>query len=119
MTSAESKPPASSANPPRATLDVVIRFKNSAATLPPVLTALAAQTLRPDRILGVDTGSGDRSAELIRQAGGDVIRWDAPYSHPKVLNFAVRHCTGTLVLALSSHTSLTDPETLARLVAAM
>jgi glycosyltransferase involved in cell wall biosynthesis len=105
------------ASPPR--LGVLIRFANSAETLPAVLRALQAQTLQPDVILGIDSGSQDGSPALIQAAGGEVIQWSAPYEHSKVLNFGLRHLTTDLVLALSSHTVLEDPATLAKMVASM
>ena len=118
MSSDLSGPPASPADSPPA-LEVIIRFKNSAGTLPAVLSALAAQTFQSFRLLGVDTGSSDSSGDLIRQAGGTIVFWKEAYSHPKVLNFGVEHAQGALILALSSHTSLTAPDTLERMVAAM
>jgi glycosyltransferase involved in cell wall biosynthesis len=101
------------------TLGILIRFANSASTLPDVLTALQGQTLQPDVILGVDSGSSDGSDKLIRNAGGQVIQWSQRYEHSKVLNFGVKHLQTDLVLALSSHTVLEDPETLSRMVEAM
>jgi len=101
------------------TLGVVIRFKNSAATLPAVLAALRRQTVQPDLILGVDNQGTDSSAELLRAAGAKIIDWPRPYHHPRVLNFALCHCPTDLVLVLSSHTVLQSPDTIERLVAAM
>jgi glycosyltransferase involved in cell wall biosynthesis len=46
---------------PPMTLGILIRFANSAVTLRDVLAALQAQTLQPDVILGVDSGSSDGS----------------------------------------------------------
>ena len=101
------------------TLGILIRFANSATTLPDVLAALQGQTLQPDVILGVDSGSSDGSDKLIRNAGGQVIYWSQRYEHSKVLNFGVKHLQTDLVLALSSHTVLEDPATLSRMVEAM
>ncbi len=101
------------------TLGCLIRFKNSATTLPRVLERLRAQTQPPDVILGVDTGSTDGSADLIKAAGGQVIRWDQPYHHSKVLNFGMEHLTTDLALILSSHTTLEDDDALDRMVAAL
>ncbi len=103
----------------RPALGVIIRFKNSATTLPAVLAALRQQTIQPDIILGIDNQSSDGSADLIRAAGGVVIEWTQPYHHSRVLNFALRHCPADLVLVLSSHTVLKSPEALAELVSAM
>lgn len=103
----------------RPTLGILIRFANSSATLPDVLQSLKNQTLQPDVILGVDSGSSDGSDALIRQAGGQVISWRQAYEHSKVLNFGTRHLQTDLVLVLSSHTVLEDPETVARMLASM
>lgn len=101
----------------RPSIGVLIRFKNSAATLPRVLQRLQAQTIRPQVILGVDTGSTDTSASLIAQAGGSVIAWSQPYHHARVLNFGLGHLHTDLVLVLSSHTTLDDDDALERMLA--
>ena len=103
----------------RPTLGVVIRFKNSAATLPGVLDALRRQTVQPDLIIGVNNQSTDTSPALLRAAGAEIIEWTQAYNHPRVLNFALSHCPTDLVLVLSSHTVLQSPDAIAQLVAAM
>ncbi|MEI7953750.1 MAG: glycosyltransferase [Verrucomicrobiota bacterium] len=105
--------------PARFHLGVVIRFKNSARTLPAVLDALRAQTLQPDFILGVDSGSSDGSPALLQAAGATIVQWIAPYQHSKVLNFALARCPAERVLVLSSHTVLLSTDALARLSAAL
>ena len=102
----------------RPTIGVLIRFKNSAATLPRVLERLQAQTIQPLFILGVDTGSTDESATLIAQAGGRVVAWSQPYQHARVLNYGLKHLHTDLVLVLSSHTTLDDDDAVARMLAA-
>ena len=103
----------------RATVGVLIRFSNSSDTLPDVLAALQRQTLHPDFILGVDSGSQDGSRALVEAVGGNVIEWSHRYEHSKVLNFGISHLQADLILILSSHTVLEDPETLSRMVEAM
>ncbi len=103
----------------RPTLGVVIRFKDSEATLPAVLEALGRQTVRPDVVVGVDNRSSDTSAEIMRAAGAKVVGWVEAYNHPRVLNFALRHCPTDLVLVLSSHTVLGASDVIEKLVAAM
>jgi glycosyltransferase involved in cell wall biosynthesis len=98
---------------------ILIRFSDSAATLPAVLNALKRQTLQPDRLLGVNSGGTDASPELIRAAGGQVVDWAQPYSHSAVLNFGLTLLPTDLVLVLSSHTVLESPDTLAKMVAVM
>ena len=101
------------------TVGVVIRFKNSAATLPAMLAALRRQTVQPGLMLGVNNGSTDGSVALMQAAGAKIVDWTEPYSHPRVLNFAVRHCPTDLVLVLSSHTVLNAPDALEQFLAAM
>ena len=101
----------------RPTIGVLIRFKNSAATLPRVLQRLQAQTIQPLFILGVDTGSTDDSAALITLAGGRVETWSQPYHHSRVLNFGLKHLHTDLVLVLSSHTTLDDADAVERMLA--
>lgn len=97
----------------------VIRFKNSARTLPAVLECLAKQTLQPDVILGIDNESSDDSTGILRSAGARVLPWSHSYSHPAVLNFALENCPADLVLLLSSHTTLNEEDALERMVAEM
>lgn len=103
----------------RPSIGVVIRFRNSAATLPDVLAALSRQTVRADLILGVNNQGSDASADLLRAAGAKVVDWPLPYSHPRVLNFAFQHCPTDLVVVLSSHTVLESPDAIEKLVSAM
>ena len=98
---------------------VLIRFKNSAATLPAVLAALKAQTIQPDLIIGIDSGSTDGSPELLTAAGAQVIPWTRAYHHSKALNFGLARCPAELVIVLSSHTVLESPDAIEKLVATM
>src|SRR5262245_2744321 len=68
------------------TIGAVIRFRDSARTLPRVLASLERQSLRPDRLVGVDTGSRDGSAEILRKAGARIVPWTGPYHHSRTLN---------------------------------
>ena len=105
--------------PVRPTLGVLIRFSNSAATLPAVLEGLRKQTIQPDVILGVASQSSDASTALILAEGGRVIEWNHAYSHPKTLNFGIAHLQTDLILVLSSHTVLEDPTAIERMRHAM
>lgn len=90
----------------------VIRFKNNASTLPQVLAALQTQSVPVQRVLAVDTGSGDDSVAILRQHGADIIQWSQAYHHARVLNFAMQHVHTPRVLVLSSHTVMEDVNTL-------
>ncbi len=103
----------------RARLAVIIRFKNSAATLPDVLAALRCQTVQPDLIVAVDSGSSDGSADLLRSVGATILNWTEPYHHSRVLNHAISRCPAELILVLSSHTVLESADAIEQLTAAM
>ncbi|MEM1221794.1 MAG: glycosyltransferase family A protein [Verrucomicrobiota bacterium] len=102
-----------------AEVTAVIRYKDSAQTLPEVLKALTKQTLQPHRILGLDTGSKDGSTRLLQEIGATVETWDQPYHHSRVLNFGISKCETPLVLCLSSHTVMHDHDIIERMVLEM
>lgn len=104
---------------PIARLGVLIRFQNSATTLPAVLTALHGQTLQPDVVVGIDSGSNDGSPAILAEAGARIFRWEESYHHSRVLNFGLALCPAERVLVLSSHTVLNSADALERLNAAL
>jgi len=91
-------------------ITALIRYKNSVESLPRVLAALKSQTLAVDRILAVDSGSTDGSTALLKNSNADVITWAKTYHHSTVLNYGIEHCETPLVLCLSSHTVISDPD---------
>lgn len=91
---------------------VLIRYRDTATTLPTVLAALAAQSVQPEQIIAVNTGSHDGSTALLKAAGAQVIDWAGAYHPAKVLNYGMAHCTGANVLVLSAHTVLADTDIL-------
>lgn len=101
------------------TVGLVIRFKNSAATLPGVLAAIGRQTVRPDLILAINNQSADESPQLLQAAGAQILDWTEPYHHSRVVNFAMSRCPTDLVLMLSSHTVLESPDAIESLVKAL
>ncbi len=62
----------------RPSVSVVIPVKDDDRELRRCLTALEAQSLRPDEIIVVDNRSADDSADVARDAGARVIRCDTP-----------------------------------------
>ena len=100
---------------PSLSLGVLIRFHNSMETLPEVFKSLSQQTRRPDLILGMNNAASDGSAEFFKSEGGAVVDWNEPYQHGKVLNAGMDAMSTDLVMALSSHTVLEQPDVLERL----
>ena len=101
------------------TLGVVMRFRDSAGTLPVVLDALFAQTRKPDLLVGVDNDSRDGSRALLAARGAVFVDWHRPYHVSRVLNAGIAACPTDLVLVLSSHTCLPQRDTVARYEAAL
>ncbi len=69
------------------TVTALLVSHDGARWLPAVLAGLADQQRRPERVLAVDTGGNDGSADLIREALGP----DSVISHPGSFPDAVRH----------------------------
>ena len=101
------------------TVGCVIRFNKHASTLPLVIASLKRQTVQPDFILGVDNNCQDESAEILRDAGAEIVRWTRPYSHAAVLNFGLSHCPTDYILVLSAHTVLEDDNVIEKMVEAL
>ncbi|HEX6877695.1 MAG TPA: glycosyltransferase family 2 protein, partial [Nocardioidaceae bacterium] len=66
---------------------------NGARWLPAVLEGLGAQTRRPDRVLAVDTGSGDASVDLLTAHLGahSVVGAPARTSYPDAVSLGLEH----------------------------
>ena len=63
--------------PARVPVTAVLVAHDGSRWLPTALSALASSTVTPARVVAVDTGSGDDSAELLRRATGDVLELSA------------------------------------------
>lgn len=59
--------------PARVSVTAVLVAHDGSRWLPTALSALATSTVTPARLVAVDTGSDDDSAELLRRATGDVL----------------------------------------------
>jgi rhamnosyltransferase len=90
----------SSSPPP---VSVIVRTKDSAATLGPVLTALRAQTVASE-IIVVDSGSSDRTLEIADQYADRILTM-APeaFTFGGSLNLGARAASAPIHAALSSH----------------
>jgi GT2 family glycosyltransferase/rhodanese-related sulfurtransferase len=59
--------------PPQPRVLAVLVTHDGARWLPEVLTALATQTRPPDRLIAIDTGSTDRTLELLASSGIETV----------------------------------------------
>jgi cellulose synthase/poly-beta-1,6-N-acetylglucosamine synthase-like glycosyltransferase len=86
---------------------VIVPAHNEEAGLPATLESIAAQTVRPRRVIVVDDGSTDATGAVARRYGVDVLRPPRQLgSKARAQNHALPHCTTELVLAVDADTVL-------------
>jgi glycosyltransferase involved in cell wall biosynthesis len=79
---------------------VVIPVKNGERYLAELLTALQAESI--DEVLVIDSGSSDRSLQIARNAGVDVIEISpASFGHGRTRNLGAERTTGDLICYLT------------------
>jgi len=97
---------------------VLIRAFNEERWLPEVLKAIDAQTYRDFEVLLVDSGSLDRTREIVAASGGRVVRLrsdDFTFGHS--LNVGISEARGSFIVILSAHAIPADDRWLERLIA--
>ena len=81
-------------------VSVVIPVKNGERYLRELLSALHAESV--DEVLVIDSGSGDRSLQVARDAGVDVIEISpASFGHGRTRNLGAERTTGDLICYLT------------------
>lgn len=86
---------------------VIVPAHNEEAGLPATLESVRAQTVPPEQVIVVDDASEDRTGEIARHHGAEVLRPPANLgSKARAQNHALPHCRGELVLAVDADTVL-------------
>ncbi|HET8826331.1 MAG TPA: glycosyltransferase family A protein, partial [Terriglobales bacterium] len=96
---------------------ILIRAFNEERWLPEVLDAIEKQKYRDFEVLLVDSGSVDRTREIVASRGGRVVRLrsdDFTFGH--ALNVGIREARGSLIVILSAHAIPTSDSWLERLI---
>ena len=89
--------------------DTIIRTFNSEKSLHDVIDSLRRQSLRPSRIIVIDSGSTDSTLKIAAAQGCHIITYEGKvFNYSKSLNQALRLVSSKHFLVLSSHTILTD-----------
>lgn len=98
-------------------ISVVIRALNEAEHLPSLLEALRAQTLRPDEVILVDSGSTDATVEIASAHGARIVSI-APedFTFGRSLNVGCAAAAGDILVLASAHVAPTDDRWLENLV---
>ncbi|RMH62056.1 MAG: glycosyltransferase [Zetaproteobacteria bacterium] len=100
-------------------VSVIMRAKNSDWVIGQALAGLYSQSFRDFELLVVDSGSTDRTLEIVRAYPHRLIEIEAGDYYPgKVLNLAIEQARGGLIVFLNSDAVPLGPHTLARLLAA-
>src|SRR6266566_1085649 len=83
---------------------ILIRAFNEERWLPEVLKAIDAQSYRDFEVLLVDSGSVDRTRDIVAASGGRVVRLrsdDFTFGHS--LNVGIHEARGRFIAILSAH----------------
>jgi len=84
----------------RATVSVVVPVKNGERYLEELLAALAREEI--DEVLVIDSGSRDRSREVVRSAGVELIEIaSAEFGHGRTRNLGAERTSGELICFLT------------------
>lgn len=97
---------------------VLIRAFNEERWLPEVLKAIDGQSYRDFEVLLVDSGSVDRTREIVAASGGRVVRLrsdDFTFGHS--LNVGIQEARGSFIAIVSAHAIPTGDLWLERLIA--
>ncbi len=98
-------------------ITILMRSRNSEATIQQALQALQQQTLRDYQLLVIDSSSTDRTREIAASFEAIIRTIPAQAYFPgKVLNEAMREIESEIVIFLNSDTVLSNPEALENLL---
>lgn len=103
---------------PQPSISVVIRAKNEARFIGETLTAIFdTAALRPRQVVIVDSGSTDRTRDIVRSFPAQLIQIRSEeFTYGYALNLAVAHVDAELVATLSAHSLPADTDWLRRLI---
>ncbi len=99
-------------------ISLIIPTLNGAETIGELLEGLAGQTLRPEEVIVIDSGSEDGTAEIVRGFGIEpsVIRRE-DFDHGGTRNMAARTAVGDVLLFMTQDAVPCDRRLLEHLVA--
>ena len=100
-------------------VSIIMRCKNSDWVIAQALAGLYSQTFKDFELLVIDSGSTDRTLEIVRQYPCRLIEIEAKQYYPgAVLNMALEEAKADLIVFQNSDGVPLSPHTLSRLVAA-
>ena len=97
---------------------VVVPTFNAGPGIVRLLEALRAQKPHPpDEIVTIDSGSRDETCQRVRDAGGRVVEWRAPFNHGLTRDAGIQAASGEIVLLTVQDAVPAADDWLARVVA--
>lgn len=98
-------------------MGVVIRALNEARHLPKLLDGLSRQTVTPDVIVVVDSGSTDDTVAIAEKHGCVVVHIDpARFTYGRSLNRGFEQCDAEIVVVVSAHVYPTHEDYIENLI---
>ncbi len=102
----------------RPTTSIVIRALNEAMHLPRLLESLREQSLQPDEVILVDSGSTDDSVAIAEGSGASIVHIPpGEFTFGRALNWGCDAAKGEVLVFVSAHVYALDDDWLANLVA--
>lgn len=97
-------------------LSIVIRTKNSEATIAKCLESIKSQFFTSIQIIIVDNNSSDQTLSIVKEVTPSVkvVRYpkDSPFNYSKAINIGAEVAQSKYLMVLSSHVALTHPASL-------
>lgn len=101
----------------RTTTSIVIRALNEAEHLPALFSGILRQTVQPDQVILVDSGSADDSVAISEAHGADIVHIaPAEFSFGRSLNVGCAAATGDILVFVSAHVYPIDEHWLSNLI---
>lgn len=86
------------------TISIVIRTLNEAAHLPALLESISEQTIQPDEIVLVDSGSTDQTVAIAEAAGLNIVHIPpGDFTFGRALNWGCEASKGEVLVFVSAH----------------
>ena len=102
----------------RPTTSIVIRALNEAAHLPALLDSIAKQSVQPDELILVDSGSTDESVAIAERYGAEIVHIPpGDFTFGRALNWGCDAAKGEILIFVSAHVYALDENWLSQLVA--
>lgn len=99
-------------------VSIIVRALNEGEHIGRLLEGVRSQTLEPDEIVLVDSGSTDHTVEIADAHGAEIVHiLPQEFSFGRALNLGCKHATGDILVFASAHVYPTDNRWLERLLA--